>query len=743
MGRHGNGKSSKPSKRFLFLAASIAEIKIAVLAFSTPPFVSLLDRFGLYYTCSFSLLVAAECDQEITGWADILSDFQTNILPFSILREQTEVSFSSEEKEGYFRIHKNNLPKNIPGDFKNKIEKFAWWASQLGEDDTVISVNLFDNKRFAKHYFNKILFDHFQNQHLLTNRNFIQDTEVYLEDTSFHNNDYKRNVGFALRIDDNDLIQGTSLLVSYEGVSYVLKRSLAELKLDRSCLGKVIYRGAITRPKDLSEGDWNDVQSIYPIINRDIQSALNLSIGRNFSENKCKKYYDEINQFYELHLKDVVVGDCIKIVGSGFYRPYEAKVKQTSENSNLLLFGNNRKHFVPYTGIKEYGPIEGLPPDQPIRFIFIFHKDDKDFANKVYSYFKKGYKSFPGLESFVKIKFETDSARAIRFASHNPFEEIKSALEKTQFEANTRYAALYISRIKKDGEDQEDDEIYYKLKELLLRYNIVSQVIYKENIGNPAFNFYLPNIAIALLAKLGGIPWRLYRLIKNDLVVGVGADRSTLAKNHFVGNAICFRNDGRFTGFNAYEKGDTEALANSLREAIEQYTRENTGVERLVIHYYKKMSQREEEPIRAVLNHLNLSVPYVVVTITESEDYVLFDTSFDGKMPQSGTFIKTKWNEFLLCNNTRYSKDTGTRIDGFPLPIKVKFQSSNYEKIGDMDAIGELIDQVYQFSRMYWKSVRQRSMPVTIEYSEILARMISHFENKELGSFARNSLWFL
>src|SRR5271157_2603978 len=242
MGRHGNGKSSKPSKRFLFLAASIAEIKIAVLAFSTPPFVSLLDRFGLYYTCSFSLLVAAECDQEITGWADILSDFQTNILPFSILREQTEVSFSSEEKEGYFRIHKNNLPKNIPGDFKNKIEKFAWWASQLGEDDTVISVNLFDNKRFAKHYFNKILFDHFQNQHLLTNRNFIQDTEVYLEDTSFHNNDYKRNVGFALRIDDNDLIQGTSLLVSYEGVSYVLKRSLAELKLDRSCLGKVIYR---------------------------------------------------------------------------------------------------------------------------------------------------------------------------------------------------------------------------------------------------------------------------------------------------------------------------------------------------------------------------------------------------------------------------------------------------------------------------------------------------------------------
>ena len=87
--------------------------------------------------------------------------------------------------------------------------------------------------------------------------------------------------------------------------------------------------------------------------------------------------------------------------------------------------------------------------------------------------------------------------------------------------------------------------------------------------------------------------------------------------------------------------------------------------------------------------------------------------------------------------------NTGTRIDGFPLPIKIKFKSSNYEKINDINVVRELIDQVYQFSRMYWKSVRQRNMPVTIEYSELVAKMIAHFENKELDPFARNSLWFL
>jgi hypothetical protein len=451
-----------------------------------------------------------------------------------------------------------------------------------------------------------------------------------------------------------------------------------------------------------------------------------------------------------LHLKDKLIGNNVKIVESGFYKPHISKINHTTEDSNLLLFGNNQKNYTPYVGLKEYGPTQTLQ-SETVRFIFIFHKDDKELANKAYSYLKKGYKSFPGLESFVKIKFEIDTTRSIKFTTNNPIAEITASIENLQskpdtaFDPNIAYAAIYISRIKKDSEDEEADEVYYRLKELLLRYKITSQVIYGNNINNPSFNYFLPNIAIALLAKLGGIPWRLYRPIKNDLVIGIGADRSTVEKDKFIGNAFCFQNDGRFVGFNAYVESDTGALAKALQEAIKQYIINNKSVERLVIHYYKKMSRVEAKPIHEVLNHLNFSLPYVVVTInnTLSKDYVLFDATFDGKMPQSGTFIQTKWNEYLLCNNTRYSINTGTRLEGFPLPIKIKLQSYNYEKIKDSDVVRELIDQVYQFSRMYWKSVRQRNMPVTIEYSELVAKMISHFENKELGQYARNTLWFL
>jgi hypothetical protein len=678
-----------------------------------------------------------------------MSNFQINILLFSIFREQIEISFSLKEKVEYYRIYKANLPMNFPSAIKASMEKHAWWATVQQKDDITIKVNLAENKRFAKQYFNKILYDHFYDQKILINRNFINDTEVYLEDSLFHHNDYKKYSKYLLRFDNNDLIEGTSLLVSYDNDTYILNKSIEEAQLDNDSLGKVKYQGRIAKFKELTVGEQADRNNIYPILNRDIKSFLHLPFDRNYSENKYKKYYDLINEFYESYLKNSIIGNCIKIFETGFYKIAENRIEHTTEDSNLLIFGNNQKNFTPYIGIKENGPIKA-PSDKPIKFIFIFHKEDKELANKVYSYFKKGYKNFPGLESFVKIKFEIDTARSIRFTAENPISEITKAISDlqskpdTSFDSNIKYAAIYISRIKNDTVDEETDTVYYQIKELLLSYNITSQVIYCSNIYNPSFNYFLPNIAIALLAKLGGIPWRLYRPIKNDLVIGIGADRS-FPGGKFIGNAFCFKNDGSFRGFNAFEKDNTVALAQSIKETIAQYIVENKGCERLVLHYYKKMNKTEEEPIRDILNHLNLSLPYIIVTInnTLSEDYVLFDIAFDGRMPQSGTFIKTKWNEFILCNNTRYSRNTGTRIEGFPLPIKIKCKASNYEKISDSNLARELIDQVYQFSRMYWKSIRQRNMPVTIEYSELIAKMLSHFKNKKLNTFARNSLWFL
>ena len=53
------------------------------------------------------------------------------------------------------------------------------------------------------------------------------------------------------------------------------------------------------------------------------------------------------------------------------------------------------------------------------------------------------------------------------------------------------------------------------------------------------------------------------------------------------------------------------------------------------------------------------------------------------------------------------------------------------------------IDQVYQFSRMYWKSTNQQILPVTIKYPEMVAEIYPYFQHDKLPDFGKENLWFL
>lgn len=81
-------------------------------------------------------------------------------------------------------------------------------------------------------------------------------------------------------------------------------------------------------------------------------------------------------------------------------------------------------------------------------------------------------------------------------------------------------------------------------------------------------------------------------------------------------------------------------------------------------------------------------------------------------MPQSGIFINLGSNSFLLFNSTWYSYNGAFNAnDGYPFPLKLSIKCTYDEQVKDYKTIKELIVQIYQFSRMYWKSVRQKTSP--------------------------------
>ena len=279
----------------------------------------------------------------------------------------------------------------------------------------------------------------------------------------------------------------------------------------------------------------------------------------------------------------------------------------------------------------------------------------------------------------------------------------------------------------------------------MLKKGVVSQVIFKDNINNEYYNFHLPNIAIALLAKLSGVPWKLACPSTSDLVIGIGVERRE--GSLFFGNTICFKNDGTFEEFDVFNENALQPLGDAFKKAIKKYVDNNKDSRRLVIHFYKKMNYKEEQELLKIFEDLGVAIPYVVLNITEDvgRDYILFDQKYDALMPVSGTYVKIRKNVYVLANNQRYEKSSVLKIADFPFPVKIQFSKYRDVDLQNSKVVNELIYQVYQFSRIYWRSVRQKSKPVTILYSEKIAEMASYFDQGILPQniVSHKTLWFL
>src|SRR5690606_34278225 len=120
----------------------------------------------------------------------------------------------------------------------------------------------------------------------------------------------------------------------------------------------------------------------------------------------------------------------------------------------------------------------------------------------------------------------------------------------------------------------------------------------------------------------------------------------------------------------------------------------------------------------------------VSINKTEAKDITAFDMKKTNPdlMPYSGTYINIGNNQYLLFNNSRYSYGFNS-TDGYPFPVKLLIDCTDQKLLENKQTINDLIDQVYQFSRMYWKSLVQQSLPVTVSYPEMIAEVAPYFED--------------
>ncbi len=661
-----------------------------------------------------------------------------------------------------------------------------------------------DNYNLVKKYYNREIRLYFVRKNILVERTFVGDNQVWLrakvdaEHAPLASATYDR---YTVKVNYNHMLKTPELAISYDGQALLCKKSIAELRQELNdsvtdpfdttpavnldgLFNRVLLVSHINGDRkkkafkirkyeklvdDIDQGLTIDYAKVYPIINRGLAEYLGYPEASEeeeemYGEPVRNRYLKYIPKIFAFKNKFICCDEFRKImpVVDDFTAVTAGRV---STSSKMLAFGmddetgEHHKDVVPQLGLN-YGPYSQLR-NNSVKIFFIAHEQEAEFTKKFWTMFSKGYAGFAntcrypyqGLSYYLGTNVEI--VRGVLFKDEkDPVSAIGQHIQRIRQEAgDAPLLAFYFTPIGKNDKSAELTDVYYKVKEYLLNFGIQSQCIetakaltaYKNDEDRKRYDFIytLQNISIAVHAKMGGTPWLIDIPPYRELVVGVGAFAHKDTK--YIGSAFSFDNTGAFNSFEYFQKDELEELAGSIQNAVIEYSHTIENPTRLILHYYKDMNEDEVAVIEKALYDLKLDIPIFVVTInkTEAEDIFVFDDAYDGKMPYSGNYINLGRNNYLLCNNTRYQfgrKDP----EGYPFPVKLKIHCPTDPSLLNQNTVQNLIDQVYQFSRIYWKSIKQQNLPVTIKYPEMVARIAPHFTGGVIPTaIGRNNLWFL
>lgn len=419
------------------------------------------------------------------------------------------------------------------------------------------------------------------------------------------------------------------------------------------------------------------------------------------------------------------------------------KLKSRNLADPVCVFGNGREFsggHDRYRSLRQAGPYDSTNLLNKPKILFVFPQEYRDKANQIYLQLRSGNNLFPGMSALFKIELAKEAVvRAPEFtldglSRSETCEKYRQAIQKALSKDNEiNFAIVVCAKTPHD----EVPSPYYTAKASLAAHGVPSQVITTDLIDNPnQFSWSVANIGLQIFVKLGGNPWMVRPSAGGgDIIFGVG--RSDRAESdgtitRYVGYTTAYNAGGVFksievfhphTSFESYLAGFKEALVNAVKKVVP----EGEDRARLVLHLPKKFSRKEKEQLDLALQELGSRiVGYVVLRINDQHPFQLFDMSHTSFAPISGLDVELDERNHLLLLEGR--PKAGNMRRSPPSPLWVTLQSSS-----SLDSNFEaLIQQIYELSVANWRGFNARAKPITVHYSEVIARILSSPEGNEI-----------
>lgn len=295
---------------------------------------------------------------------------------------------------------------------------------------------------------------------------------------------------------------------------------------------------------------------------------------------------------------------------------------------------------------------------------------------------------------------------------------------------------------------RHSENIYKVIKKELLGNGIPSQVVLAEKINRlHGRQWILENLSLATYAKTGGTPWVVANPMEdNQLILGVS--RAKDRENYLVGFVTIFTQNGDFILLHSKApvirwEEYVDGLTKLIVDAVHEYKKLKGIPSSIIVHFHKRPGWQEIGAVEKALESLEENIPYALIHINEYSNFRLFDTSHTSYVPPKGLKVNLSSHEALLLTDGRIGEKRN-RI-GVPRVLNVvmdKRSSLPFTYFSDF------VKQIYDFSHVNWRGFNASAIPITLNYSKLIARMIIEIGANSWNQIItsgrlRDKAWFL
>jgi hypothetical protein len=440
--------------------------------------------------------------------------------------------------------------------------------------------------------------------------------------------------------------------------------------------------------------------------------------------------------------------------------------------------GKTKQNQIAWAGISNAGPYDrdSFPKRTP-SLLLVCPDDSQIRIEQAVRKFKDGIPNSPFAQGFVRtfhltnLAIETCPVPAARATAQSIAAAYHGAVER-QLQRRSDYDAAFVIVGDKFAELPEKSNPYLVAKAQLLTNGIPVQEARVSTLMRPdqSLAYVFQNIAVALYAKMGGVPWTVNQdqTVNDEVVIGMGLVETSGSRfeerQRVVGITTVFRGDGNYLLANVARECPFEEYRGQLRETMVDVLKEvrhrngwRTGDSvRIVFHASKPLRDLEiDELMHDCVTEAapDQEVQFAFIDVLQDHPFRVFDPEQQGKpagnsmrkgamAPARGTAIQLGKSTWLLSTNGMSQIKRPTTPLPSPLLIHLHRKSTGCD-------LAYLTDQVLKFTSLTWRSTQPASEPVTIYYSALIAdlltrlKLIPGWSPNVLNTKLRASKWFL